>query len=175
MAPGNRRPPITEDPDKIKEERSYGLANQLSFLAGAISTGQEYELYNVLRNVKWNDPYRRSLLLTTRYPSLTGSYLGHFGAFLDLDTKFHMRLLELADNSLLTKLFESISHQIKLVRAYQKAPGVAKEAGKTHNEHVLIVSAIESRDVSGLRNALNTHFMNRRELVIKALEACTDH
>lgn len=83
MAPDNRRPPITEDTEKIKEKSSYGLANQLSFLAGAISTGQDYELYNVLRNVKWNDPARRRLLLTTRYPSLTGSYLGHFGAFLD--------------------------------------------------------------------------------------------
>ncbi|MGA1840937.1 MAG: patatin-like phospholipase family protein [bacterium] len=83
MAPDNRRPPKTEDTDKIKEERSYGLANQLSFLAGAISTGQDYELYNVLRSVNWNDPERRRLLLTTRYPSLTGSYLGHFGAFLD--------------------------------------------------------------------------------------------
>jgi predicted acylesterase/phospholipase RssA len=83
MAPDNRRPPMTEDPDKIRKERSYGLANQLSFLAGAISTGQDYELYNVLRNVKWNDPNRRRLLLTTRYPPLTGSYLGHFGAFLD--------------------------------------------------------------------------------------------
>lgn len=84
MATDNRRPLIKEAPDKIKiEVRSLGLANQLGFLAEAISTSQYYELRNVLRTVKWNDPNRRQLLLITRYPSLTGNYLSHFGAFLD--------------------------------------------------------------------------------------------
>lgn len=102
---------------------------------------------------------------------VVGDNYTDFEAFLELDTRFHMRLLELADNMLLTKLLDSINHQIKIVRAYQRAPGVAKEADKTHHEHEVIVAAIKARDASRLRSALTTHFRNRRELIIRALEA----
>ena len=70
--------------DQKKDTRAaYGLSNQLSFLGGAISTAESYELYNVLRSGDWENDRARKIILSSRYPAITGIYLGHFGAFLD--------------------------------------------------------------------------------------------
>jgi predicted acylesterase/phospholipase RssA len=61
----------------------YGLSSQLSFLGGAIASGEEYELYNVLRSSDWSGKDKRRILLTTRNPPITGEFLAHFGAFID--------------------------------------------------------------------------------------------
>ena len=39
--------------DSDEKPKSFGLRTQLSFLGGAVSTGRNYELYNVLRSGEW--------------------------------------------------------------------------------------------------------------------------
>ena len=78
----------------------FGLICQLSFALGAARSSRQYELYNELRSGYWgNGPDNRrnqncnptfdrncrvrELLISDRYPQLTGSFIGAFGAFLD--------------------------------------------------------------------------------------------
>lgn len=85
LSPGNRRlyADVTPKSRQQPKYRSFGITQQLSFLQGAVLTAQEYELYNVLRSGEWDNVNERSLLVTSRFPPLTGKYLTHFGAFLD--------------------------------------------------------------------------------------------
>lgn len=73
----------TEKRNQTDKNQAYGLKNQLSFFGGAIATAESYELYSVLRSGDWEKDRPRKILLSSRYPAITGMYLGHFGAFLD--------------------------------------------------------------------------------------------
>jgi len=79
----NERPREMDDGYKNNKNIAYGLSSQLSFLGGAISTAENYELYNILRTGDWEKNQPRKIILSSRYPAITGKYLGHFGAFLD--------------------------------------------------------------------------------------------
>lgn len=85
LDPGSRRPEDIKRSQSLMMQRSlgYGLSSQLSFLSGAIASGEEYELYSVLRNPDWADKKMRRILLTSRNPPITGEFLAHFGAFID--------------------------------------------------------------------------------------------
>jgi predicted acylesterase/phospholipase RssA len=72
-----------------KQSSTFGLIGLLSYLPGAINTSTDYELYSVLKNrQKWSADLEAEtpplkIIPTSRYFPITGSYLGHFGAFLD--------------------------------------------------------------------------------------------
>ena len=88
LDPSSRRLGLHEKRRNIAENKNnknaaYGLSNQLGFLGGAIATAESYELYNVLRSGDWEADQPRKIILSSRYPAITGMYLGHFGAFLD--------------------------------------------------------------------------------------------
>jgi len=110
------------------------------------------------------------LLLSCR-KFVDGDHYTDYEAFLELDTDFHRSLFELAGNSLLLKLYEGINLHLQVVRAYQKAPGVAAGAAATQAEHTAILAALKARDVKALQNALTVHITNREKQLTGALEA----
>jgi hypothetical protein len=90
ISPSNRRHVVQSFKDPVaKEPRTFGLSGIFGFLPGFIDAAQDHELYTVLRSGIWksyddtakDDKFR--LVVTDRYFPITGSYLGHFGAFLD--------------------------------------------------------------------------------------------
>ncbi|MDQ1363270.1 MAG: hypothetical protein QG652_1131 [Pseudomonadota bacterium] len=83
LDPASRRPLRSEIANTANHSGGFGLFSQLSFLGGAIASGEEYELYNVLRSADWSGNGDRKILLTTRHPPITGEFLAHFGAFID--------------------------------------------------------------------------------------------
>ena len=83
LDPASRRPYRLEFQKNSEEDDSFGLKSQLSFISGAIKTGEQYELYNVLRSSDWSGNGPRKILLTSRHPPITGEFLAHFGAFID--------------------------------------------------------------------------------------------
>jgi GntR family transcriptional regulator, rspAB operon transcriptional repressor len=99
-----------------------------------------------------------------------GDHYVDYEAYLGLDNEFHIRMLQMAGNTLLTKLYRDINLHVQVVRAYQKAPGVASEALPSYNEHSAILSAFKARNVTALRAAVTTHVQNRGNQFIRALE-----
>jgi GntR family transcriptional regulator, rspAB operon transcriptional repressor len=93
-----------------------------------------------------------------------------YEAYLELDNEFHARVLHLAGNSLLLKLYRDINLHVQVVRAYQEAPDAVDEALQTHNEHRAILSAFRARDVNEVRAAVTTHVQNRKNKLVRALE-----
>lgn len=83
LDPASRRPIRVEVDNSPTQSAGFGLFSQLSFLGGAIASGEEYELYNVLRSADWSGNGDRKILLTSRHPPITGEFLAHFGAFID--------------------------------------------------------------------------------------------
>ncbi len=90
ISPSNRRNVSQSFRDPLwKKQRTFGLAGLLGFVPGFIDAASDHELYTVLRSGKWksyddgtrDDKFK--LVVTDRYFPITGSYLGHFGAFLD--------------------------------------------------------------------------------------------
>ena len=84
LDPASRRPLRKLEDSSQSKSGGYGLTSQLSFLSGAITSGEQYELYNVLRSDDWTGKDNRRILLTTRHPPITGEFLAHFGAFIDV-------------------------------------------------------------------------------------------
>lgn len=93
-----------------------------------------------------------------------------YKTYLELDNEFHMRSLQMAGNALLLKVYRDINLHVQVVRAYEKAPGVAIEAMQSHEEHKAILSAFKARDIVAVRAAVTTHVQNRGRQFIKALE-----
>lgn len=83
LDPGSRRPNRIQNDEGIITSNGFGLISQLSFLGGAIASGEQYELYNVLRSSDWSGQSVRKIVLTNRHPPITGEFLAHFGAFID--------------------------------------------------------------------------------------------
>ena len=83
LDPGSRRPFNFEEEISGDKSIGFGLKSQLHFIGGAIQTGGEYELYNVLRSDDWSGQGERRILLSSRHPPITGEFLAHFGAFID--------------------------------------------------------------------------------------------
>jgi predicted acylesterase/phospholipase RssA len=83
LDPGSRRPVRQQNQKSATQTNGFGLTSQLYFLGGAITSGEEYELYNVLRSADWSGTRERKILLTSRHPPITGEFLAHFGAFID--------------------------------------------------------------------------------------------
>jgi DNA-binding GntR family transcriptional regulator len=99
-----------------------------------------------------------------------GEHYINYKAYLELDNEFHMKALQMAGNTLLLKLYRDINLHVQVVRAYQKAPGVAIEAMQSHKEHTAILSAFKAGDITALRAAVITHVQNRGNQFIRALE-----
>jgi DNA-binding GntR family transcriptional regulator len=99
-----------------------------------------------------------------------GDHYVDFEAFLELDNEFHLRIMRMADNALLLKLYRDINLHVQVARAYQSVPGAANEALQTHHEHQAMLAAFEARDVSAAREAVTTHVKNRANQFIQALE-----
>ncbi len=94
-----------------------------------------------------------------------------YKTYLKLDNEFHLKMLRMAGNALLLKLYRDINLHIQVVRAYQKEPSVAIEAIQSHHEHQAILAALKARDVAAMRAAVTTHVQNRGQQFIKALES----
>lgn len=94
-----------------------------------------------------------------------------FESFLVLDTEFHLKFFRIAGNRLLLKLYQDINLHLQVVRAYQKAPGAATEAGCSLREHTRIVAALQAADTPALRDAIREHVIQRQKLFSSALEA----
>jgi DNA-binding GntR family transcriptional regulator len=101
---------------------------------------------------------------------IDGGYYSDYQAYLELDNQFHTKVLQMAANALLLKLYRDINLHVQVVRAYQKAPGVACEALESHREHRSILSAFKARDVTAARAAMTTHIRNRGNQFVRALE-----
>jgi DNA-binding GntR family transcriptional regulator len=101
---------------------------------------------------------------------IAGGHYSDYEAYLELDNQFHTKVLQMAANALLLKLYRDINLHVQVVRAYQKAPGVAREALESHREHRSILSALKARDVTAARAAMTTHIRNRGNQFIRALE-----
>ena len=97
-----------------------------------------------------------------------------YEAFLELDNEFHVRILRLARNALLLKLYRDINLHVQVVRAYQKAPGAATGASESHAEHAAIVAALKVRDLGSLRQAVTVHIQNREKQFTQALAAISE-
>ncbi|MEN8143263.1 MAG: patatin-like phospholipase family protein, partial [Thermodesulfobacteriota bacterium] len=92
MDPANRRSTMPTSDTESRDSGSLTLQNQLGTWTPAFATLMNGELYRTLLQ-KFaiggpdeetnNENRRRTLLLTRRFPPLTGSYISHFGAFFD--------------------------------------------------------------------------------------------
>lgn len=63
-----------------KKRRTFGIDGILAFVPGFIDSASDHELYTALRS---GDGHSYKLTVSDRYFPITGTYLGHFGAFLD--------------------------------------------------------------------------------------------
>ena len=92
MDPANRRSTMPATGSDSLDTGSLALANQLGTWTPAFATLMNGELYRtLLQKFAIDGPdeeinkenRRRTLLLTRRFPPLTGNYISHFGAFFD--------------------------------------------------------------------------------------------
>lgn len=117
------------------------------------------------------DVDRMEELVNSLEQFIDGDQYTDYPAFLQIDTQLHMGFFHLAGNSLLLKLYENIHQRLQVVRAYQIAPGVAREAEKTHREHLDIVAAFRARDAAALKAAITEHVQKRGDQFIRSLKA----
>jgi predicted acylesterase/phospholipase RssA len=129
LDPGNRRP-FRLDMEVIRDKSSsFGLKSQLYFIGGAIQTGEQYELYNVLRSDDWSGKGNRRILLTSRHPPVTGKFLAHFGAFIDSSFREYDYYAGIYDA--LINISEYRCH-VQLHGQPPQADCLAREAKKVH-------------------------------------------
>ena len=146
-------------PDGLKELYDVRLMMELHAAELAVGRISDVELA------------RQDQLLSACRQFVDGDRYTDYEAFLELDTEVHLSLFQAAGNSLLMKLYEGINLHLQVVRAYQKAPGVAAGASATQAEHTAILSALKARDVKALQKALTVHIRNRERQLTGALEA----
>lgn len=84
MDPANRRSVSEQSDDAAEDQGALVLAEQVKAWVPAFGTLMNGELYRTLiTHFSGQSNADRALLLTRRFPPLTGNFLGHFGAFLD--------------------------------------------------------------------------------------------
>jgi DNA-binding GntR family transcriptional regulator len=113
-------------------------------------------------------------LVTSLEGFVDGDHYNDYETFLDLDSEFHVRILRMAGNALLLKLYRDINLHVQVVRAYQKAPGAATGASESHAEHAAIVAALKARDLGSLRQAVTVHIQNREKQFTLALTGLSE-
>ncbi len=81
---------------------------------------------------------------------------GHYPA--ECDRAFHLALHKNVDNPLLTKILDSFWRVFHDAQTRALVPDPIDPA-ETHRHHVLILEALEARDVDGMRHALGRHHL----------------
>lgn len=81
---------------------------------------------------------------------------GHYPA--ELDRAFHLALHKNVDNPLLTKILDSFWRVFHDAQTRELVPDPIDPA-ETHRHHILILEALEARDVDGMRYALGRHHL----------------
>jgi DNA-binding GntR family transcriptional regulator len=93
-----------------------------------------------------------------------------FLRFFRLDAQFHGRIVALADNDLLRKLFADLSYQVHGARYGLRAPQF-DSFDVMAREHRAIVAALRARDLAGTQDALRDHITRARDVAIERLLA----
>lgn len=91
----------------------------------------------------------------------------HYHEFVDADVAFHLKLAEIARNSVLRDILSSIQ---ALLRAW--IIRVLESAGNTtfsYKEHLAIFDAIERGDAKGAGDAMRAHMNSARNRLLKAI------
>jgi len=84
MDPANRRTVAHQSKDSKEDNGSLVLTEQVKAWVPALGTLMNGELYRTLiGHFDAEKNANRTLLLTRRFPPVTGNFLGHFGAFFD--------------------------------------------------------------------------------------------
>jgi GntR family transcriptional regulator, rspAB operon transcriptional repressor len=89
-----------------------------------------------------------------------------FQCYLELDQRFHLRLVELADSQPLAQAMNAVNLMIFTFQI-----GLARPPAETIPEHLAIVTALRKRDPDASEKAMRLHLRRSRERLAKKAEA----
>lgn len=97
-----------------------------------------------------------------------GKTYRNFRRFVELNERFHVELVALADNPALSKAYDRLGYHQQITRPSQ-GRGVG-DVKRISREHDAILDALEKRDVEALRKAIRLHITNGFELYRRHVE-----
>ncbi len=76
-------------------------------------------------------------------------------AYIESDHELHATYIELAQNKLLSEMYESLNVHLYITRVQYTVPG--KQPARANREHSEILKALEARDVPAIQRAIAKH------------------
>jgi len=94
-----------------------------------------------------------------------------FAAMISTDTDFHNYLFQMSQNNILCRMINDLKNRCHITRySAWSSPDVLRQVMK---EHRMIVDAIEARDMSKLKQLLETHVKRSKQSYLLRLKAET--
>jgi DNA-binding GntR family transcriptional regulator len=90
-------------------------------------------------------------------------------AHYEKNMEFHQRLVALSKNRLLTDMYQGLNAHLKIARAHIKAEKWKMRLPQERKEHQMIVKALEAKDLTQLRVALDAHLRRSKDSLIEDL------
>lgn len=80
------------------------------------------------------------------------------GRMRDIDTAFHSTIVGALHNPMITKTHADVTENIKLARVLNQELASPKRLVETLGEHLVLIDAMEARDLEAAASALGRHF-----------------
>lgn len=87
--------------------------------------------------------------------------------FLEKDREFHRTMISIAGNALLMEIYDSLNIYLEMAKVFYLAQD--KRLQLVDREHLKILSALEARDVEGLKQALADHIQSSKRVVVPGI------
>ncbi len=96
-----------------------------------------------------------------------GAHYTDYERFAALDVRFHLLIIDAAENDRLRQMYQSLHVHIHLARIYQRE--VEQRALANHREHVAIVEALDQGNPEVMAQAVTAHIVNVRDHVLRMM------
>jgi DNA-binding GntR family transcriptional regulator len=182
---GMSRTPVNLALSRLNAERLVSYRNHAGFFVRALTAQELREIYDVRLmyerhavevGIAGAEPAQLEAIAAIQDDIERTTNWAEREAFLRffrLDAQFHGRIVALAGNELLSKLFADLSYQVHGARYGLRAPQY-DSFDRMATEHRAIVAALQARDATAAQDALRRHIARARDVAIQRLLAQQD-
>jgi DNA-binding GntR family transcriptional regulator len=130
---------------------------------------EQHAAQSVLREGKADEFLRRieQPMDHMRQATASGDYRD-YPAFMDGDRDFHLALVDLAENSRLSRVYAELNVHIQVSRAHYLS--TVEDSVQALREHDAIIGAFRRRDAQAVEESLGTHITNVKTRILDLLQ-----
>ena len=91
---------------------------------------------------------------------------GHY----HLNAEFHQHFVELSGNLMLATLYRQLNAHIHIALIHSQSSAWKERITLETNEHMLMMTTLEKRDLQGLKEAITAHLQRSRQSLLKEIK-----